>query len=209
MKKNDSLPIPKWLVKNEKLELPNGHIVTFAGVHDNKIIVTKEGEKIHGTFVIRDDEYDFHVTETIKGKKEDYRSFFKIHKDFILGVVEANMVSNKHLIEKQEVKSWIATKNYAINIHNPEYPKIPRTDFFWDIEPELLPKLAMDKKILLRCKFEIAVAHRPDGTCIGLIIPKQEFGTFIVVTKDFLELVFDACIGIAWFKGTLHAHINK
>jgi len=159
--------------------------------------------------VIRDDEYDFHVTETIKGKKEDYRSFFKIHKDFILGVIEVNLTSNKHLIEKQEVKSWITTNNYAIDIHNSKYPEIPRTDFFWDIEPELLPKLAMDKKTLLRCKFEMAVAHKPDGTCIGLILPKREFGTFIVVTKDFLELVIDACIGIAWFKGTLHAHTNR
>lgn len=159
--------------------------------------------------MIRDDEYDFHIKKTIKGEKYDYRSFFKIHKDFILGVIEANMTSNKHLIEKQDIKSWITSKNSAIDIHNPSYPEIPRTDFFWDIEPELLEKVAMDKKILLRCKFEMAVAHHPDGTCIELIMPKQEFGTFILVTKDFLELVFDTCIGIAWFKGTLHAHTNK
>ena len=208
MKNNDPLPIPKWLVKGKKLKLPNGNVVTFGGVNDNKIIVTKEGEKIHGTFVIRDDEYDFHTKETINGKV-DYRSFFKIHKDFILGVVEANMTNNKHLIEKQEIKSWITSHDFAIDIHDPRYPEIPRTDFFWDIDPTLLPKIAMDKKVLLRCKFEMAVAHKPDGTCIGLILPKREFGTFIVVTKDFLELVLDACIGIAWFKGTLHAHTNK
>ena len=209
MKDIDSLPVPKWLVKGKTLKLSNGNIVTFGGVNDNKIIVTKEGEKIHGTFVIRDDEYDFHIKETIKGKKDDYRSFFKIHKDFILGVVEANMTSNKHLLEKQEIKSWITSHNFAIDIHNPRYPEIPRTDFFWDIDPILLPKIAIDKKILLRCKFEMAVAHKPDGTCIGLILPKRQYGTFLLVTKDFLELVFDACIGIAWFKGTLHAHTNK
>jgi len=208
MKNIDSLPIPKWLIKNKKLEFPDGTVVIFGGVKDNKIIVTKKGEKVHGTFVISDTEYDFHTTESINGKM-DHRSFFKIHKDFILGVIEANMISNKHLIEKQEVKSWITSKNFAIDIHNPKYSEIPRTDFFWDIEPEYLPKVAMDKKTLLRCKFEMAVAHKPDGTCIGLIMPKQEFGTFIVVTKDFLELIFDACIGIAWFKGTLHAHTNK
>ena len=158
--------------------------------------------------MIRDDEYDFHTTETLNGKV-DYRSFFKIHKDFILGVIEANMVSNKHLIETQEVKSWITSKNFAIDIHNPRYPEIPRTDFFWDIEPELLPKVAMDKKRILRSMFEMAVAHEPNGTCIGLIMPQQKHGVFILVTKDFLELVFDACIGIAWFKGTLHAHTNR
>jgi len=208
MKYIDSLPIPKWLVKGKKLKLSNGNIVVFGGVKDNKIIVTKEGEKIHGTFVISDDEYDFHTKETLNGKV-NYRSFFKIHKDFILGIIESNLKNNEHLIESQEVKSWITSKNFAIDIHNPQYPEIPRTDFFWDIEPKLLPTVAMDKKILLRCKFKIAVAHKPDGTCIGLIMPKQEFGTFIVVTKDFLELVLDACIGIAWFKGTLHAHTNK
>jgi len=42
MKNIDSLPIPKWLVKNKKLKLPNGNIVTFGGITDNKIIVTKE-----------------------------------------------------------------------------------------------------------------------------------------------------------------------
>ncbi len=208
MKNSNPLPIPKWLVKGKKLKLPNGNVVTFGGIDDNKIIVTKEGEKIHGTFVIRDDEYDFHTKETVKGKV-DYRSFFKIHKEFILGVVEANMISNKHLIEKQEIKSWITSHDFAIDIHDPRYPEIPRTDFFWDIDPLFLPKIAMDKKMLLRCKFEMAVAHKPDGTCIGLIMPKQQYGTFILVTKNFLELVFDACIGIAWFKGTLHAHTNK
>lgn len=209
MKDIDSLPIPKWLVKGKKLKLLNGNIVTFGGETDNLIIVTKEHEAIHGTFVIRDDEYEFHTKETIKGKKDDYRTFFKFHKDFIVDMINVNMKSNPHLIEQQPVNSWITSKNYAIDIHNSVYPEIPRTDFFWDIEPELLPKIAMPKKKILRCMFEMAIAHKPDGTCIGLIMPKQEFGKFIVVTKQFLELVLDACIGIAWFKGTLHAHTNR
>ncbi len=209
MKDTEPLPVPKWLVKGKKLKLPNGNVVAFGGVNDNKIIVTKEGESIHGTFVISDDEYEFHTKETFKGKKDDYRTFFKFHKDFLVDMINVNMKANKHLIDHQPVNSWITSKNYAIDIHDPRYPEIPRTDFFWDIEPELLPKVAMPKKKILRCLFEMAVAHEPDGTCIGIIMPKQAFGEFIIVTKDFLELVLDACISIAWFKGTLHAHTNK
>ena len=91
MKNTDPLPIPKWLVKGKKLKLPNGHIVKFAGETDNLIIVTKEHENIHRTFVIRDDEYEFHTKETIKGKKDDYRTFFKFHKDFIVDMINVNM----------------------------------------------------------------------------------------------------------------------
>ncbi len=210
MSDNEKLPIPDWFDKErEAIKLPNGTVIKFTGKEDNKIIVTKEGDTIHGTFVIRDYEYDFHLTKEI-GNKKIYQPFFKLHRDFVMDMIKVNIKNNQHMIDQQPINSWLTNKSdFILNLHDTRYPEIERHDDFFDISPENVIKLALDKKRVLRTMFKIGALYQRDGKCKGMIMPNQKNGTFVIVSRNFIDLILDACIGMAWLKGTFPVRYNK
>lgn len=194
---------------DKAIEMPSGVIITFGGVDDHKIMITKKGSKMHATFTIGINEYDFHATERRKGL-EDHVNFFKINKDFFTDMIKQNLDNAE--VSNEGTKGWITKKDkYILDIDSQNYALIERRqEDFWDVFPEVLPKHAISPVHISRLKFSMGAIYNSDGRCQGLMIPAHHSKYELwIVPREFLDLILDGCIGTAYVKGYGHAILNE
>ena len=150
------IPIPKWLVKGTRRELPDGSIITFSGknIEDYCIIVKDKNEKIHANFTLKPDEYQLHLTNE-KSRSRQY--LFDAYASVIEDLTKHWLKERPDLIKIFPSKLWNNHDEDVVDINSYKIPLYRWKDGIFNVEPEELKDHIIPKLKIIRLKFSMGI----------------------------------------------------
>lgn len=193
----EEVPIPKWLVKGKKIELPDGNIVTFAGENpqDYCIIVKDKNDKIHANFVLKPDEYEFHLKNE---KTRDKTSLFETYASVIMDMTNHWRKEKPEFIKVFPVKHWKNHDELVVDVDSTEAPLMKWREGVYDIDPEIIPNTLVSKDRVLKLKFSAGVLFDNYGHCKGMLMPVRKQNKLLLIKKPLFEKILNTVIGMDW-----------
>lgn len=204
----EEVPIPKWLVKGKKIELPDGNIVTFAGKNPNDycIIVKDKNDKIHANFVLKPDEYEFHLKNE---KTDDKKSMFETYASVITDITNYWKKEKPEFIKVFPAKNWKNHVELVVDVNSTQVPLMRWREGIYDVDPETLPSNLISKDKVINLKFSAGMLFDNYGNCQGMLMPVRKQKKLLLIKKPLFEKILNTVIGIDWMVDAVKEEYEK
>lgn len=191
----EEVPIPKWLVKGKKIELPDGNFVTFTGENprDYCIIVKDKNDKIHANFVLKPDEYEFHLKNE---KTSDKKSMFETYASVIIDMTNHWSKEKPEFIKIFPAKNWENHDELVVDVNSTQVPLMRWREGIYDVDPETLPGNIVPKNKVIDLKFSAGMLFDKYGNCKGMLMAIRKQKKLLLIKKPLLEKVLNTVIGM-------------
>lgn len=195
------IPIPSWLIKGRRIDLPDGSMVEFTGKNDDDycMIFKDKGDDFHVNFTIKPDLFELHT----KDEETEMRNYhLKRYSAVIVDLVYHWSKKRPELVKPFSVKYW-THQEHVIDINSSPIPELNWTGGIYDLDPKLLPKYELSEEQVRKLHFSIGLLFNNHGMCNGMLLAHKKSRQLIRVDKTLLFTIFNTAVGLDSLKDAI------